>query len=694
MIKKRILFACLVILSLLIVACGEEPVPTPTPEPTATQTPEPTETPTATPTNTPIPTPTPEPTATTIPPEAFIEDGDELLWVSDWAGAEAAYQQAIDLHPEDPQAYARLAYMHSKLQPLREQAIEEAETAVDLAPDNAEMLAYLSLALNADSQTDEALQIAEEAYNLDPENVWVLIALAQAQLDTNQVDEAFANAELAVETDPTIAEAQLTLAGAYSAKRDYEMAGETAQTAYVAYSKFAPVLTSRAIYFGLNDEPNDEAFLLNTALEQDATYIPAMLALAANNREEEAYDEALEWCDQIVELQTELPTGYLCRGYTYLARDVYEDAQTSFELAIDRDIESASGYFGLGRVYYAQDDCAGARAEFEKTLELDAYSTGAQQWIGYTYICEDNYTAAIESFQTAQAMDPYDDQSFVGLGVALSGEERYEEAVELFREAVATDEEYYFYRLLLADALARVNEYEEAEENYLLAIELEPEEVDTLVSLGQFYLDRDRYFDAENQFEAALEIDPESVPALIGAGLAYGLQDRCGQALGVLDQARDLDPDNFTANEIYQQCLRVYRYENPPGVQGDPIDEGTAVSLIINAVSSRTGVSADFIFAEFGSDGEGNRFITVGYLSNYDPAVNPTEFANELNAAVFGATDALVRTTSEPLFLSVQAVGVQGQEVILLGSRFVHRTDAVDWWNGTISDGNYIGKMN
>ena len=83
----------------------------------------------------------------------------------------------------------------------------------------------------------------------------------------------------------------------------------------------------------------------------------------------------------------------------------------------------------------------------------------------------------------------------------------------------------------------------------------------------------------------------------------------------------------------------------------------------------------------------------IGYLSNFDLAANPTEFANELNAAMLAATDAFVRTDSAPIGLIVQAIAIQGQDVVLLGVRGVHRTDAVDWWNGTLSDSGYIGKF-
>jgi hypothetical protein len=188
-----------------------------------------------------------------------------------------------------------------------------------------------------------------------------------------------------------------------------------------------------------------------------------------------------------------------------------------------------------------------------------------------------------------------------------------------------------------------------------------------------------------------LEIDEESTDALVGLGYALALQDRCGAALQYFDQARDLDPDNFVADDLYNQCYSVWRYDNPPGPQGDPVDEGTAVSLAQSSVQSRLGLGGNEVVAEFQTN-EGGRVLVIGYLSRFDPNANPTEFANELNQAVFAATDAFVRTDSSPILLVVQAFAIQNQDVILLSGRSIHRTDAVDWWNNVLSDGAYIGK--
>jgi tetratricopeptide (TPR) repeat protein len=528
---------------------------------------------------------------------------------------------------------------------------------------------------------------------LAPDNPLVLAVLAEVYLDTNQYDEALATARQAVEIDPDSMEGHRSLAATYASMQKWEEANDEAQAAYILHPHFAPIMVTKGYFLSLADDAGSQKAVLDIALAQDPGYISALGQLAAYHEKREEYDKALEVCDQIVDLEPEFPDGYECRGDTYLARDVYDDALRNYDLAIDRDVESVGGYFGRGQVFLRQDDCEAARVEFEKVIELRLYSGPARAYVGYTELCEDEYTAAIESFQEAREMNPYYSFSSFGLGLAYLGEERYEDAETQFLAAIELDDDVHTYHLSLGDAQVELEKYDEAEAAYLRAVELEPEEISPYVSLGHFYLDRERYYEAEEQFEQALELDEESAPALVGAGVAYAMQERCCEATRVLNQARELDPDNFVADEIYNQCWDICRRENPPGPQGDPVDEGTAVAMAQNGVIASLGLSGNAAIAQFDTAGDGARVLSVGYLATFDPNTQPTEFANQLNQAVFASVEAFVRADSAPVYLSVEAFAIQGQDVVRQGGRAVHRVDAVDWWNKRISDAAFIGKL-
>lgn len=148
---------------------------------------------------------------------------------------------------------------------------------------------------------------------------------------------------------------------------------------------------------------------------------------------------------------------------------------------------------------------------------------------------------------------------------------------------------------------------------------------------------------------------------------------------------------NELAKDFYSQCYSVWRYENPPGPQGDPLNEPSAASVAREAVLSRLGLGGQDVVSEISLD-SGERVLFVGYLASFDPNTQSTEFANQLNQAMFASVDAFVRADTAPLYLVVQAFAFIDGEAVLVGSRTVHRTDAVDWWNGSMSDGAFIGK--
>ena len=579
--------------------------------------------------------------------------------------------------------------------------MDEAELAAELSPDSPYVLAVLSMAQRLESDPDGSLETAEEAISLDGEDAWALLALSQAQLEVGLIDEAFETAELAFEASKdvqTFAEAEMTMASSHSSKLEYDEAEDFAHQAYVAYGEFIPIILLRASYYSQNADDDienvvKELELIEDALDRDPDFTRTLSYYASYYRGEEDYETALEYCDQVVELLPEHPSGYNCRGVTYIDSEQYELARESYELAIDRDLEDTGGYFGRGRVYFFEDSYADARGEFEKVLELYPYSPFTHVMIGYTHLREEETTAAIESFQTSLELDRYNPAALLALGRALAAEERYEEAEEQILAAVDLDDESANLYLDLGQIQSNLEKYEEADASFAKALELETEEAYVLVAYGDYLLDRNRHYDAQLQYQAALELDAESVQALVGLGYSYALQDNCGAAIGKLNEARDLDPDNFVAGELYQQCLRVYRYQNPPGVQGDPVNEPTAVTLAKNNITGRLGLSGDEVIVEFYGTGD-ERIMGIGFLTRFDPATQQGEINNQIYQAIIAATDAFARTDTAPLILAAEAYAIQGEAVNQVGSFGVHRTDAVDFWNGTLSEGSYIGKFN
>lgn len=93
---------------------------------------------------TPAPTPTYSPQATTA--AGLLTEGDGQLALSDFAGAQRAYHEAIAADPNFAPAYSHLADAHLCNPETHKEEMAEAQKATQIAPEWAEPFAYLARA--------------------------------------------------------------------------------------------------------------------------------------------------------------------------------------------------------------------------------------------------------------------------------------------------------------------------------------------------------------------------------------------------------------------------------------------------------------------------------------------------------------------------------------------------------------------
>jgi len=166
------------------------------------------------------PTPTPTPSAAQIMAEA-----DKLYMDGKLDQAIDKYSQAAALDPANPASYARWALLLT----LRQQtaaAVEKARQAVGIAPDDAQALAVLCMALDWDAGGDqarlqEALNACLSATELDPGFAEAHAFLAEVYADLGQTKQAVETAQLAVSMDNSSVFAHRDLGYAFEKQRRY-----------------------------------------------------------------------------------------------------------------------------------------------------------------------------------------------------------------------------------------------------------------------------------------------------------------------------------------------------------------------------------------------------------------------------------------------------------------------------------------
>jgi superkiller protein 3 len=317
------------------------------------------------------PTPTPTPTADDVMAEAH-----ELYLDGDLDGAIAKYSEAADLDPDDPMPLV----WWSTLLTLRQrtgEAVEKAREAVGIAPDSAQALAALCMALDWDAGIGE-----------------------QAKLQ-----DALSACLTATDLDPGYAEAQAYLAEVYADLGQKAQALETARLA-VTLDDSSP-LAHRDLGYALEKLRN--------------------------------YHEAVAEYQRASQIHPRLAQPYIDLGRIHMSHNRYKDALAAYEKATVVDPNSAHAFDSLGWAYFQTGDHQRAAVVLQKATEVDPAYVPAWGHLGLTYYVLRNYEDAIIAYRQALDLGSEELEYLYELGLSYVYLDRCDEARPWLLKAVELD---------------------------------------------------------------------------------------------------------------------------------------------------------------------------------------------------------------------------------------------------------------
>lgn len=127
-----------------------------------------------------------------------------------------SYQTAVDLEPDDTHALLSLARVKRM---LGEDDSLELERALEIEPDDPEVLTACSESAYHRGNIDEAERYAREALEINPEDADALIAMGWVLLQRGELEDAREHAAMALRANPTD-DGGLRLLAAYKARKN------------------------------------------------------------------------------------------------------------------------------------------------------------------------------------------------------------------------------------------------------------------------------------------------------------------------------------------------------------------------------------------------------------------------------------------------------------------------------------------
>lgn len=384
---------------------------------------------------------------------------------------------AVDLDPENPEPHALLALFY--MQRFDWDAVaRESLAALALDPSHAPAHSFLSQARREQNDFERALQSANAAIDLQPDlslgytaRALVYMALAEAHYDHSRLDTALSDAEQAIE----------------------ESSDEDSYNQVEAYAAKASVLTAR---YNFSGNPDD-------------------------------IQQAIEEYRQAIGSHVELAWHYVNLGDILITAGRYDDADRALNEAIKRDPKLYSSYEARGWLLYNQAQYDEAIEQFTQATELSQDDPTASTYLGRGYA---HQASAFLSDKDRQAE----------LDAARTDIAR---AIE-----IAPDEPWSWYTMggILQDAgdTTAENTLRKALDMFNRAVELNDKNASMYEGLGWTHWRLNELDESLAAFDRALEANVQQIGAYQGKAYVLNSQEDKRSACDALAEGKLKIPDN------------------------------------------------------------------------------------------------------------------------------------------------------
>jgi tetratricopeptide (TPR) repeat protein len=283
-----------------------------------------------------------EPTAT-LDAITVAQLGERAYLMGDIEKAIEYYGQAAQLAPNDIDIkfeYGRMliyrSYAGRSYAFRAQQALEVAQDAVEIAPDNPRAQALLCLALLENGRAEEAISAGLRAEQLAPDYAEARAYLSMSYYGAGRPNQAFQKANEAAQLDPNSLDSRRALALSLAFVGEFDAAIQQYERAIQIHPRFD------ALYFEL------------------AQYYKA----------QSNYEAAIAAYDQVLSMEPENVKAYTRKCETYFTMREDSLAQESCEQAIQLDPNYPEAYRQLGMVQYTRRNYEGAIESLVTCSEL------------------------------------------------------------------------------------------------------------------------------------------------------------------------------------------------------------------------------------------------------------------------------------------------------------------------------------
>lgn len=423
--------------------------------------------------------------------KAYLLVAESYWQVKNLDAAEQALRAAIDLDPDDPDAYVELSRLYLDQQKWDE-ALAVIRPAATSAPDQTLVL-YVRAAkvLMEFGHDEQAEHVLEEAIATDPGSSEAHYLLGTIYERTEKPDQALEEFVRVTALDPKHAPAYAGQARLYGRRRDTDRVERAARQLLSLNLEERDRYEARLIlaqaYRDAGAVQKAEAEL-RAAMVLDPHSHNAYVQLMDLLADQRDWERATEVSHSMAQ-QPELFYGAtLSLGNLFLMQQRLDEASAAYAAARDREPQTPDAYLHLAWLKLQQQDLEQAEAFFTQAHKLAGTSFEPLAGLAQIREAQGNWGEAIQLYREAIAADPSaPSRLYQDIGELLIQEKRYGEAIEALQKGIAlgrSDARAYY---ALGIAAENASDIDKAVQAYSQAITVDPTYGNAYIALAWLY---------------------------------------------------------------------------------------------------------------------------------------------------------------------------------------------------------------
>jgi tetratricopeptide (TPR) repeat protein len=358
-----------------------------------------------------------------------------------------------------------------------DQARQDAEAALRLAPDHSRALTLLGWISLQKGTPEEALSYFRRAHQPD-DLTMVGLALSRYRLGdvtgayeyirpscqkpgatpmlttmcgyfalmAGKADEARSRLEAVPPSSPAASLAQTLLAQIYLVQNRKGAALKAAETAIARAPRSPAALLSCALVKMAFFDLGTAVQYLNKAIEADPAFVPAYVYLAKIWLGSEYLGRARKTIDQALRLAPRDPQVLSLAGFVHLANRDYRGALPLWERALKSDPRFGEPHLGLAIYHFRYREFSQGLEEMLTATLLDPRVSSYQTELGKALFQTRAFDRALEVYDYAKTLDPNDPTPYYYKGIALSDLNRPGEAVQEINKSIELNDNVAIFR--------------------------------------------------------------------------------------------------------------------------------------------------------------------------------------------------------------------------------------------------------